>query len=219
LQAPKKSKVGKKKTEFSLVEKKKRKTATKAKKSSTKGKGKGKSEESDDEASKSEGEDSGRRKSKRLSKGAASDSETEEKRGKKRKNSVDNSSRTSTPTKKTKTGKEKKGEGSSSAQELKNRLESGQFLIQYAPDGRTKCADKDCKEQIKSGEVRICRASGSEKSKEVTLKFYHPECLLKAQKRFRGDTKVESTDDLIDYKKLEEKDQKIVTRSIKKHKD
>jgi len=103
---------------------------------------------------------------------------------------------------------------------LKNKLETGQFLIQYAPDGRTKCADKDCKDQIKSGEVRICRASGSEKSEEVTLKFYHPDCLLKAQKRFKkGGSIVESTDDLIDYKKLDEKDQKIVTRSIKKYKD
>jgi len=229
LESPAKSKVGKKKTDFSLVEKKKK--ATKSKKSAGKGKGKGKGkekkeEDSSDEESKSEGESKGTRKSKRTSVRGGSKSEdedekkgkAEEKKGTKRKNSVDKS-RSDTPTKKAKSGKEKKGSSSSTTQDLRSKLETGQFLIQYAADGRTKCADKDCKEQIKSGEVRICRASGSEKSDEVTLKFYHPECLFKAQKRFRGGAIVEGTDDLIDFKKLDQKDQNIVSKAIKKYKD
>jgi len=92
-------------------------------------------------------------------------------------------------------------------------------MVQYAPTSAASCQDKDCKDKIKANEVRIGRAVKNVHSTggECNMKWYHPQCLMNAQKRFRGESsKVESKSDLIGWDDLTAKDQKIVEKILAK---
>jgi len=226
LSSPSKGQVVKKTFAFSLDNKKKpKKKAASKKKDTTKKKrrrssstgGSSKGESSADEKSDTEGSSKGSRgRKKKNDKSQSGDegkseSETEkkEKRGRKRKSSEGSSKKESSKKKKQKTteGLDPKS------------LEAGQFMVQYASTSAASCQDKDCKEKIKADEVRIGRASKNVHSKDdqCMMKWYHPQCLMNAQKRFRGESaKVESKKDLLGWDDLKAKDQKIVEKILEK---
>jgi len=138
-----------------------------------------------------------------------SESEKKEKKGHKRKSSESSSSK--------KTPKKKKQKTSNGADP--KSLEAGQFIVQYAPTSASSCQDKDCKEKIKANEVRIGRAVKNvhSTSGECMMKWYHPQCLMNAQTRFRGESsKVENKSDLLGWDDLNAKDQKIVEKILAK---
>jgi len=230
LSSPSKGQVVKKTFAFSLDTKKKPKKAS-SKKKDTKKKRKSsgsssKGESSADEKSDTEGSSKGRGRRKKKdnksdrsqsgdeeeSKKSESESEKKEKRGRKRKSSE---SRT---TSKKESAKKKKQKTSKSGADPKS-LEAGQFMVQYAPTSASSCQDKDCKEKIKADEVRIGRAVKNVHSTggECMMKWYHPQCLMNSQIRFRGESsKVESKKDLLGWEDLTAKDQKIVEKILEK---
>jgi len=224
LSSPSKGQVVKKTFAFTLDTKKpkpkkasstKKKDTTKKKRKSSGSSSKG--ESSADEKSDTEGSSKGRgRRKKDVSKSGdeeeeKSESEKKEKRGRKRKSSESGSSSK-------KETKKKKQKTSKSGADPKS-LEAGQFMVQYAPTSASSCQDKDCKEKIKADEVRIGRAVKNVHSTgdSCMMKWYHPQCLMNAQSRFRGESsKVESKKDLLGWDDLTAKDQKIVEKILEK---
>jgi len=87
------------------------------------------------------------------------------------------------------------------------------YKVEYSKTGRAKCKDKDCKENIDQGVLRIAKCSIDTHFSDGDIKtdWFHAPCWFNAQKRTRPGTKVvESTDDLEGFDGLKSGDKETI---------
>ena len=90
------------------------------------------------------------------------------------------------------------------------------FVVEYAAQGRAKC--KTCKQQIEKNSKRIGKLVSNPFSEDggIMKQWYHVRCIFESLSRARATTKkIDSTDDLDGFDKLNDDDQKEVKGLIK----
>lgn len=90
------------------------------------------------------------------------------------------------------------------------------FVVEYAAQGRAKC--KTCKQQIEKNSKRIGKLISNPFSEDggIMKQWYHVRCIFESLSRARATTKkIDSTDDLDGFDKLNDDDQKEVKGLIK----
>jgi len=91
-------------------------------------------------------------------------------------------------------------------------MADNRFSAEYAKTGRSKCKDKDCKQLIDQGVLRLAKICKDPFNPgEYKNDWFHPACLWSAMGRFRpGTKKVESTDDIEGFDELKKSDQQEI---------
>lgn len=90
------------------------------------------------------------------------------------------------------------------------------FVVEYAAQGRAKC--KTCKQQIEKNSKRIGKLVSNPFSEDggMMKQWYHVRCIFESLSRARATTKkIDSTDDLDGFEKLNDDDQKEIKGLIK----
>jgi len=89
------------------------------------------------------------------------------------------------------------------------------YTIQYAKTGRAKCKLTACKKVIDSGVLRLGKIFPNPFGDGDQTHWYHPECLFKSFVRAKtGTKKIDGTDNIAGFDKIQEKDQKVITQYI-----
>jgi len=92
-------------------------------------------------------------------------------------------------------------------------MSANTYKVEYSSTGRAKCKDKNCKEVVDKGVLRIGKMTIDMHFHEGDMKtdWYHAACWFDAQKRTRPGTKiVTSTDDLEGYSDLKSGDKETI---------
>ena len=90
------------------------------------------------------------------------------------------------------------------------------FVVEYAAQGRAKC--KTCKQQIEKNSKRIGKLVSNPFSEDggMMKQWYHVRCIFESLSRARATTKkIDSTDDLDGFEKLNDDDQKEIKGLVK----
>lgn len=91
------------------------------------------------------------------------------------------------------------------------------YEVERAKTGRASCKDKDCKQNIAQGELRIAKNCKNPFAEgEFKKDWYHAACAFSMMTRMRAGTKkVESVDDLGGFEELDKDDQATIKDLIK----
>jgi len=94
-------------------------------------------------------------------------------------------------------------------------MASNEYKVQYSINSRAGCKDKDCKEKIEQGEVRIAKMYPSRFNEgELQTDWFHAKCIFNALTRARTAKKIESPSDLEGFDDLKAKDQEKIKEYI-----
>lgn len=90
------------------------------------------------------------------------------------------------------------------------------FVVDYSKRA-SKCQNSGCKGPIEVGSLRLGRVGANPFGGDGDMKqYFHPKCIFETLKRARAATKIiESADDISDFDKIKDDDQKAIVKLIK----